>query len=77
MMFYFPCVALSDIISSIKDKTGNIYGGLVVDRDVANPHKTDFYLQSHPGLKGSKCLSFLYRGFVNFLSQQQVGRATT
>lgn len=38
---------------NIKDKTGNIYGGLVVDRDVANPHKMDFYLQSHPGLKGT------------------------
>ncbi|KAN0130852.1 Piwi domain containing protein [Lactarius tabidus] len=38
---------------NIKDKTGNIFGGLVVDRDVANPHKMDFYLQSHPGLKGT------------------------
>jgi eukaryotic translation initiation factor 2C len=38
---------------NIKDKTGNIYGGLVVDKDVANPHKMDFYLQSHPGLKGT------------------------
>ncbi|KAF8273084.1 Piwi-domain-containing protein [Lactarius quietus] len=38
---------------NIKDKTGNIFGGLVVDKDVANPHKMDFYLQSHPGLKGT------------------------
>ncbi|KAH9167484.1 Piwi-domain-containing protein [Lactarius sanguifluus] len=38
---------------NIKDKTGNIYGGLVVDKEVANPHKMDFYLQSHPGLKGT------------------------
>ncbi|KAH9965047.1 Piwi domain-containing protein [Lactifluus volemus] len=37
---------------NIKDKTGNIFGGLVVDKDVASPHKSDFYLQSHPGLKG-------------------------
>lgn len=40
---------------SIKDKTGNIFAGLVVDRDVTSPHKLDFYLQSHPGLKGSEC----------------------
>ncbi|KAH9066792.1 Piwi-domain-containing protein [Lactarius vividus] len=38
---------------NIRDKTGNIYGGLVVDKEVANPHKMDFYLQSHPGLKGT------------------------
>ncbi|KAI9440667.1 Piwi domain-containing protein [Lactarius indigo] len=38
---------------NIKDKTGNIFGGLVVDKEVANPHKMDFYLQSHPGLKGT------------------------
>ncbi|KAH9074742.1 ribonuclease H-like domain-containing protein [Lactarius deliciosus] len=45
--------ALSEAWNSIKDKTGNIYGGLVVDKEVANPHKMDFYLQSHPGLKGT------------------------
>jgi len=38
---------------NIQDRTGNIYGGLIVDKDVANPHKMDFYLQSHPGLKGT------------------------
>ncbi|KAI9449778.1 Piwi-domain-containing protein [Russula earlei] len=38
---------------NIKDKTGNVFGGLVVDRDVTSPHKPDFYLQSHPGLKGT------------------------
>jgi argonaute-like protein len=40
---------------SIKDKTGNVFGGLVVDKDVTSPNKSDFYLQSHPGLKGSEC----------------------
>ena len=44
---------------SIKDKTGNIFGGLVVDKDVTSPQKADFYLQSHPGLKGSQCLNSL------------------
>jgi len=38
---------------NIKDKTGNVYGGLVVDKGVTSPHKSDFYLQSHPGLKGT------------------------
>jgi len=38
---------------NIKDRTGNIFGGLVVDKDVTSPHKSDFYLQSHPGLKGT------------------------
>ncbi|KAN0105332.1 Piwi domain containing protein [Russula decolorans] len=38
---------------SIKDKTGNVFGGLVVDKDVTSPTKSDFYLQSHPGLKGT------------------------
>ncbi|KAH9995013.1 Piwi domain-containing protein, partial [Russula vinacea] len=38
---------------NIKDKTGNVFGGLVVDKDVTSPSKSDFYLQSHPGLKGT------------------------
>ncbi|KAI0272588.1 Piwi domain-containing protein [Gloeopeniophorella convolvens] len=38
---------------NIQDRTGNIFGGLVVDRHVVNPLKSDFYLQSHPGLKGT------------------------
>ncbi|KAI0292287.1 Piwi domain-containing protein [Russula brevipes] len=38
---------------NIKDKTGNVFGGLVVDKEVASPSKSDFYLQSHPGLKGT------------------------
>jgi eukaryotic translation initiation factor 2C len=38
---------------NIKDKTGNVFGGLVVDKDVTSPNKSDFYLQSHPGLKGT------------------------
>lgn len=38
---------------NIKDKTGNVFGGLVVDKEVTSPHKSDFYLQSHPGLKGT------------------------
>jgi hypothetical protein len=50
---YFTFLSYSAL--SIKDKTGNIFGGLVVDKDVTNPNKSDFYLQSHPGLKGSKC----------------------
>ncbi|KAI0305799.1 Piwi domain-containing protein, partial [Multifurca ochricompacta] len=37
----------------IHDNTGNVYGGLVVDKEVGSPHKSDFYLQSHPGLKGT------------------------
>lgn len=28
----------------------------MVDKDVTSPHKSDFYLQSHPGLKGSEYL---------------------
>ena len=50
---------------SIKDKTGNVFGGLVVDKEVTSPHKSDFYLQSHPGLKGSKYLkSFGINGLL-------------
>jgi len=45
---------LSHSTLSIKDKTGNVFGGLVVDKDITSPSKSDFYLQSHPGLKGSK-----------------------
>jgi hypothetical protein len=50
---YFIFLSYSTL--SIKDKTGNVFGGLVVDKDVTSPTKSDFYLQSHPGLKGSKC----------------------
>ena len=50
---YFAFFSYSTL--SIKDKTGNVFGGLVVDKDVTSPNKSDFYLQSHPGLKGSKC----------------------
>lgn len=45
---------------SVKDKTGNVFGGLVVDKVVTNPTKADFYLQSHPGLKGSECPKFTW-----------------
>ncbi|KAH9983910.1 Piwi domain-containing protein [Russula compacta] len=38
---------------NIKDRTGNVFGGLVVDKEVTSPNKSDFYLQSHPGLKGT------------------------
>ncbi|KAI0313072.1 ribonuclease H-like domain-containing protein [Amylostereum chailletii] len=38
---------------SATEKSGNVHGGLVVDRDVSTPTALDFYLQSHSGLKGS------------------------
>ncbi len=65
---------------SIKDKTGNVFGGLVVDKDVTSPNKSDFYLQSHPGLKGSECSqkSLQYNCLLaDFIVQQQAGQATT
>lgn len=31
----------------------NLFSGFVVDRDIVHPVYHDFYLQSHPGLKGS------------------------
>jgi len=39
-----------------RDQQGNnnCYSGFVVDRDIVHPVHPDFYLQSHPGLKGSK-----------------------
>ena len=35
------------------DKSGNVSGGLVVDRDIVSPTSLDVYLQSHGGLIGS------------------------
>lgn len=37
------------------DRSGNVPGGLVVDRDIVAPTTLDFYLQSHGGLLGSEC----------------------
>lgn len=38
-----------------RDQQGNnnCYSGFVVDRDIVHPVHPDFYLQSHPGLKGT------------------------
>ncbi|VDC05978.1 unnamed protein product [Peniophora sp. CBMAI 1063] len=35
------------------DRSGNVRGGLVVDRDIVSPTSLDFYLQSHGGLLGT------------------------
>ncbi|CUA70247.1 Protein argonaute MEL1 [Rhizoctonia solani] len=35
------------------DKSGNCYPGTVVDQGITHPAIWDFYLQSHPGLKGT------------------------
>ena len=63
---YFTFLSYS--IFSIKDKTGNVFGGLVVDKDVTSPNISDFYLQSHPGLKGSECLKFTWHASDCLLS---------
>ncbi|KAJ7273218.1 argonaute-like protein [Mycena rebaudengoi] len=39
--------------SNVGDKTGNCRAGLVVDRGLSNPHRPDFYLQSHAAIKGT------------------------
>ena len=36
------------------ERSGNVHGGLVVDRDISAPTVVDFYLQSHAGIKGSE-----------------------
>ncbi|KAI0065132.1 Piwi-domain-containing protein [Artomyces pyxidatus] len=37
----------------VKDKSGNVHAGLVVDTEVVSPTTVDFYLQSHGGLLGT------------------------
>lgn len=36
-----------------KDRTGNISAGTVVDTDIVSNRYYDFYLNSHPGVKGT------------------------
>ena len=38
----------------VKDKSGNVPAGFVIDKDIVSSHMFDYYLQSHAGLKGSK-----------------------
>ena len=58
---FFSLVAIADQVVCLftlcrreADQTGNCPSGLVVDREVVHSKYTDFYLQSQPGLKGSK-----------------------
>ena len=39
--------------TSLSDKNGNCVPGTLVDSAITSPHYSDFYLQSHHGLKGT------------------------
>ena len=36
-----------------QDRSGNVKAGLVVDRDVTNPERFDFYMATHAGIQGT------------------------
>lgn len=49
MVYYSPGVDLAD-------RSGNCKPGLVVDDGIVHSKLMDFYLQSHAGIIGSKCI---------------------
>ena len=42
---------------SEQDRSGNVPAGFVADTGITSPNLFNFYLQSHAGILGSKCIN--------------------